>query len=246
MKKKKSQNTWGKQIWKTMLVFSLRPSVSFCLASAKKLFRCIPNMLFYIIFITTVFFSVDIDAFLCFIYYTVMPIKKLVFEHWQVFTCALRSWSRPSRPLKLGLCEWSEEMPSQLSVRYGVDRVSSAGRDGLNEQRRAINYTDKHVSEWVRERASERESEWERERVRERASERESEKASLPHLCRSVLRLCLNCGLMWDSRSVRQWHTGVDWAGRGSNTSRVDLKHKIQLCLKMYLFTFEPAHFEKN
>ncbi len=114
------------------------------------LFRCIPNMLFYIIF------SFDIDAFLCFIYYTVMPIKKLVFEHWQVFTCALRSWSRPSRPLKLGLCEWSEEMPSQLSVRYGVDRVSSAGRDGLNEQRHAINYTDKHVR--ARERESERES----------------------------------------------------------------------------------------
>ncbi len=242
-----------------MLVFSLRPSVSFT-----KIFRCIPNMLFYIIFITTVFFSVDIDAFLCFIYYTVMPIERLVFEHWQVFTCALRSWSRPSRPLKLGLCEWSEEMPSQLSVRYGVDRVSSAGRDGLNEQRRTINYTDKHerervsewVSEWVSERERERErerecesvseweSEWERERERER--ERECESVSEPHLCRNVLRLCLNCGLMWDSRSVRQWHTGVDWAGRGSNTSRVDLKHKIQLCLKNYLFTFEPAHWEKN
>ncbi len=61
------------------------------------------------------------------------------------------------------------------------------------------------------------------------------------HLCRSVLRLCLNCGLMWDSRSVTQWHTGVDWAGRGSNTSRVDLKHKISLVWELSIHFLTPC-----
>lgn len=39
-----------------------------------------------------------------------------------------------------------------------------------------------------------------------------------------MAKLCLKAGLMWQSRSVKLWQTGVDCAGRGSNTSCVDLQ----------------------
>ncbi len=198
-----------------------RPSVSICLASANNFhFGASLNIFIYIIFITKGFFSVDIDAFLCFIIITQLH-SQLRDLYLSTDRCLPVHWGPgpdPAGRWSWGLCEWSEEMPSQLSVRYGVDSVSSAGRDGLND-RCSINYTDKHVERdvcvWW----------W----------------GGGGHLCRSVLRLCLNCGLMWDSRSVTQWHTGVDWAGRGSNTSRVDLKHKISLVWELSIHFLTPC-----
>lgn len=41
--------------------------------------------------------------------------------------------------------------------------------------------------------------------------------------------VCWKAGLMWHSRSVRLWQTGDDCAGRGSNTSIVELTKKMSM-----------------
>lgn len=69
-------------------------------------------------------------------------------------TCELSSWSKPSRPLKLDLCEWIEEMPNQLSVRFGVDRVSSAGSDGLYGHTHLLKRSEQHKRVWTHVRLS--------------------------------------------------------------------------------------------
>lgn len=46
------------------------------------------------------------------------------------------------------------------------------------------------------------------------------------YLFLSVVNVCLKAGLMWQSRSVKLWQTGEDCAGRGSNTSSVDLRYR--------------------
>ncbi len=202
----------------------IQPSVSFCLA--KNLFRCIPNMLFYFHYysfffvLTLMHFYASFITQLCRLRNLYLSTDRRLPVHWGPGPDPAGRWS--------WVCV-SEARRCPASWVCGTGWTGSpqpAETAWMNRDAQSTILTNM----WERVRVSERVSEW----------------VSESHLCRSVLRLCLNCGLMWDSRSVRQWHTGVDWAGRGSNTSRVDLKHKIQLCLKMYLFTFEPAHFEKK